>query len=209
MAVRNIFLTFAAVKRLNSVSSFVLKAAIRVKYLTGIQVRFSISSHTNRFRGHPDFDMCPDAKNKVFMERILRKLFLLLFIVLASTKTFAETDNAAGAQFDWNPVMDAIIQVESSGNSKAVSGNSCGAMQITPILVKECNDILKKRKSKKRFKLSDRFNVAKSKEMFLIFQSFHNPLNNVEQAIRSWNGGLRYSVKGTQRYFNKVMELLK
>ena len=99
--------------------------------------------------------------------------------------------------------------MESKGNPPAVSGNSCGAMQITPIMVAECNNILKKRKSKKRFTLADRFNVAKSKEMFILFQSFHNPKNNVEQAIRSWNGGMRYTVRGTQRYFNKVMKYLK
>ena len=40
--------------------------------------------------------------------------------------------------------MEAIIQVESGGNAKAISGNSVGAMQITPILVKDCNAILKK-----------------------------------------------------------------
>ncbi len=105
--------------------------------------------------------------------------------------------------------MDAIIEVESEGDPKAVSGNSCGAMQITPILVKECNNILKKLKSKKRFKLSDRFNVAKSKEMFILIQSQHNPQNNVEKAIRSWNGGPKYSIRGTQKYYNKVMKLLK
>ena len=105
--------------------------------------------------------------------------------------------------------MDAIIEVESEGDPKAVSGNSCGAMQITPILVKECNNILKKLKSKKRFKLSDRFNVAKSKEMFILIQSQYNPQNNVEKAIRSWNGGPKYSVRGTQKYYNKVMKLLK
>lgn len=122
---------------------------------------------------------------------------------------FAVTNGKKSSKFDWNPVMDAIIQVESEGNPKAVSGNSCGAMQITPILVKECNEILKRRNSKKRYKLSDRFNVAKSKEMFVLFQSFYNQDNNVEQAIRSWNGGMNYSVRGTQRYFNKVMKLLK
>lgn len=105
--------------------------------------------------------------------------------------------------------MEAIIEVESEGNPKAVSGNSCGAMQITPILVKECNDILKKQKSKKRFKLSDRFNVGKSKEMFVLIQAHHNPENNVEKAIRSWNGGPRYSIRGTQKYLNKVMSILK
>lgn len=143
------------------------------------------------------------------MERILRKVLVLLFVFTANLYAFAENNETQSPQFDWNPVMDAIIQVESEGNPKAVSGNSCGAMQITPILVRECNNILKRRKSKKRFKLSDRFNVAKSKEMFILFQSVHNPRNSIEQAIRSWNGGLRYSIKGTQRYFNKVMNLLK
>lgn len=118
-------------------------------------------------------------------------------------------EDANSKKIDWNPVMDAIIKVESEGNPRAVSGNSCGAMQITPILVKECNNILKKRKSKKRYKLSDRFSVSKSKEMFLLFQSFYNPLCDVEKAIRSWNGGINYTVKGTQRYFNKVMKNLR
>jgi len=112
-------------------------------------------------------------------------------------------------KIDWEPVMEAIIQVESRGNKNAVSGNSVGAMQITPILVAECNQILKKRKSKKKFKLSDRFSIAKSKEMFLLIQSAHNPLNNIEQAIRSWNGGLNYSARRTQRYFEKVMKALR
>ena len=105
--------------------------------------------------------------------------------------------------------MEAIIQVESEGDPKAVSGNSCGAMQITPILVKECNNILKKRNMKKRYTLNDRFSLEKSKEMFLLIQSHHNPSNNVEKAIRSWNGGMRYSVKRTQRYYNKVKKNLK
>lgn len=143
------------------------------------------------------------------MEKVLRNVFLLFFVWMANTCVLAGENESKGSSFNWNPVMDAIIQVESEGNPKAASGNSCGAMQITPICVRECNNILKKRKSKKRFKLSDRFNVAKSKEMFVLIQSFHNPMNNVEKAIRSWNGGQHYSIRATQRYFNKVMKLLK
>ena len=45
--------------------------------------------------------------------------------------------------YDWDPLMDAITHVESRGDSRAVSGRSCGAMQITPILVQQCNIILK------------------------------------------------------------------
>lgn len=142
------------------------------------------------------------------MNRILKRTFLLLLVCAAGLVAHAEDDGAESSTFNWEPVMDAIIQVESSGNPKAVSGNSCGAMQITPILVRECNNILKKRKSKKRYRLSDRFNVEKSKEMFKLFQSQYNPLSSVEQAIRAWNGGLRYTLKGTQKYYEKVMKLL-
>ena len=105
--------------------------------------------------------------------------------------------------------MDAIIEVESNGNKHAKNGNQIGAMQITPILVADCNEILKQRKSAKRFKLSDRFSIAKSKEMFLLIQSWYNPKNNVERAIRLWNGGVNYSIKGTQRYYEKVLKAMK
>ena len=111
--------------------------------------------------------------------------------------------------FDWNPVIDAIIQVESNGNHHAKNGKQVGAMQITPILVADCNEILKKRNSSKRYQLSDRLNISKSKEMFLLIQSWYNPRNNVEQAIRSWNGGVKYSIKGTQRYYEKVLRAMK
>ena len=111
--------------------------------------------------------------------------------------------------FDWDPIMDAIIEVESGGDANAVSGKSVGAMQITPILVKECNNILQQKNSKKRYTLADRYSVEKSKEMFLLIQSHHNPANNIEKAIRLWNGGANYSVKATTRYYRKVMSKMK
>ena len=124
-------------------------------------------------------------------------------------KATADSEAVKTENFDWEPVMKAIVQVESEGNTRAVKGNSCGAMQITPILVAECNNILKKRNSKKRYTLRDRFSLEKSKEMFLLMQSQFNPLNDIEKAIRSWNGGNKYSVKRTQRYFEKVMKCLR
>ena len=143
----------------------------------------------------------------------LFKVVLLVVCLLGANpvmgaETAVETETASTEDFDWEPVMQAIIQVESEGNAKAVKGNSCGAMQITPILVAECNQILKKRNSKKRFTLRDRFSLAKSKEMFELIHSYFNPLNDIERAIRSWNGGNKYSVKRTQRYFEKVMKHL-
>jgi hypothetical protein len=147
------------------------------------------------------------------MIQIIKKAGLsLMALMLLSTAAMAGTHGVKSAKtsgFNWDPVMDAIIQVESGGNTKAVSGNSVGAMQITPILVKDCNDILKKRKSKLRYTLADRYSLKKSKEMFLLIQSFHNPENNVEKAIRAWNGGPKYSVRATNRYFKKVMNEMK
>ena len=129
----------------------------------------------------------------------------MTFILAAAT---GQAQSRKASSFNWNPVMDAIIQVESEGNPRAVSGNSVGAMQITPILVRECNNILKQRKSKKQFTMADRYSVAKSKEMFLLIQSRYNPANDVEKAIRIWNGGNNYSVRATNGYYKKVMRQL-
>lgn len=140
---------------------------------------------------------------------LMVSILMLTFNVDAASAAAMFKNDVSSNEFDWNPVMEAIIQVESEGNPRAKSGNSVGVMQITPILVAECNKILKRKNSKKRYKLSDRYSISKSKEMFLLMQSVYNPLNSIEQAIRAWNGGNHYSVKRTQRYFEKVMKLLK
>ena len=134
-----------------------------------------------------------------------------MILMLAPINASAGTKGKKSSRFDWNPVIDAIIEVESEGKADAVdkSGKSCGIMQITPILVKECNRILELKKSSKRYTMQDRFSVKKSKEMFLLFQSFYNPKNSVELAIRSWNGGMNYTKRGTQKYFEKVMSKMK
>ena len=134
-----------------------------------------------------------------------------IVLMLVPVKALAGSKEKQRSKFDWSPVISAIIQVESEGKSDAVDkdGKSCGILQITPILVKECNRILKLRKNKMRYGMDDRFSVSKSKEMFLLYQSFYNPSNNVEFAIRSWNGGSNYSRRATQRYFEKVMSHMK
>ncbi|WP_281723775.1 lytic transglycosylase domain-containing protein [Hoylesella shahii] len=145
------------------------------------------------------------------MERSKRIVFLC-FTILSLLPGFAHAtkneDNVANSNFSWEPVMEAIIQVESGGNRFAKSGKSVGPMQITPICVKEVNLYLKQLNIKKAYTLKDRFSVEKSKEIFLLIQKRHNPKNNVERAIRAWNGGLKYCKKGTQRYYEKVTRLM-
>ncbi|MBO6032418.1 MAG: lytic transglycosylase domain-containing protein [Prevotella sp.] len=143
-----------------------------------------------------------------FFKKVSVSLVTLL-IALTATAGDDEKSTTKTSGFNWNPVMDAIIQVESEGNPKAVSGNSVGVMQITPILVKDCNGILKRQKSKKRYTMEDRYSVAKSKEMFLIIQKYYNPENNIEKAIRLWNGGVKYTKRATNRYYKKVLARMK
>ena len=140
-----------------------------------------------------------------FFKKASLSLMALMMVSLSAWAGGNVKKSTKKLSFDWTPVMEAIMKVESEGNPKAVSGNSVGAMQITPILVKECNEILSKRKSKKRYTLADRYSVEKSKEMFLLIQSYFNPENNVEKAIRSWNGGRSYGIRATNRYYRKVM----
>ena len=143
------------------------------------------------------------------IKKVSVSLMALTFTLIASAGGGNVKSSTKTSGFDWNPVMDAIIQVESEGNPNAVSGKSVGAMQITPILVKDCNDILKRQKSKKRYTMDDRYSVAKSKEMFLIIQKYYNPENNIEKAIRLWNGGVKYTTRATNRYYKKVLAKMK
>ena len=116
------------------------------------------------------------------MERLKRIVFLC-FTILSLLPGIAHAtmneDNTVNNSVNWEPVMDAIIQVESGGNRFARSGKSVGAMQITPICVKEVNLYLKQLNIKKAYTLKDRFSVQKSKEIFLLIQKRHNPQNNM------------------------------
>lgn len=115
--------------------------------------------------------------------------------------------------YDWAKVMNAIIQVESSGNPKAYNpnGDCVGVLQITKILVRETNNILKEKNIQKKYTYEDRWDAEKSKEMFIIIQEHHNPEHNIEKAIKCWNcGGFYLKNNGWKNksigYYNKVMK---
>lgn len=110
---------------------------------------------------------------------------------------------------DWSKVLKGIAYVESKNNPRAVCGDQVGLLQIRPILVRDCNRILAKRGSTKRFSLKDRYSASKSREMFVLYQSHYNPKGNVERAIRLWNGGSGYTISGTQKYYVKVKKAMK
>lgn len=127
----------------------------------------------------------------------------MCLFVFFGLRTYSQ--NEAQLMNYWTPIMNAIIQVESGGNPNAVGGSSVGILQITPVCVKQCNIILKAKGSTKRYTMNDRYSIEKSKEMFILIQESYNKERNMERAIRLWNGGPGYTIKGTQNYFNKVM----
>lgn len=105
----------------------------------------------------------------------------------------------------WEPVITAVAKVESGCNPKAVSksGVYVGYLQISPVVVYECNNILKK----KVYTLNDRYDIQKSKEMFVLIQSKYNTTKDFVKGIRIWNGGPKgHTNKKTLGYCNKVLK---
>ena len=69
------------------------------------------------------------------------KIVLLIFSVLMFIPMYccgAEQKENAN-EIDWNPVMEAIIQVESKGNSRAKSGSSVGCLLYTSPSPRDCS----------------------------------------------------------------------
>lgn len=109
-----------------------------------------------------------------------------------------------GHDYDWELFTQALIWVESKGDSNAVGSNSdVGVLQITPILVEDCNRILKY----EAFTLEDRPDSLKSVEMFNVIQDHYNPQRDYHWALKLWNSGapLSYHRKVMDR-FNEIKE---
>ncbi len=144
------------------------------------------------------------------MRKIKTILLVFVMIMMMPKTAYSQTENEVQK---WERVINAIIMVESGGNPKAHNphGDCAGILQITPVLVKECNILLKRQNSKKRYTLSDRYDVKKSKEMFVIIQEHFNPEMNIEKAIKCWNcGGFNLKNNGWKYksvgYYKKVMK---
>ena len=76
----------------------------------------------------------------------MRKYFILLLLTFFSINSFSETNDTK--VYDWDKVINALIEVESKGDEKAVSKNKkfVGILQISTILVDDCNRIIGEKK---------------------------------------------------------------
>lgn len=139
-------------------------------------------------------------------KNFLKKLAIIIVFGLNMNITYAQSTTS----FDYTNVINAIGTVESGMNDNAKNGIHAGFLQISPILVKECNNILKEKGETKRYTNNDRYNHQKSIEMFILIQEKYNPTHNVEAMIRLWNGGpgWKKNPSKTNRYYKKVKEKL-
>ena len=87
---------------------------------------------------------------------------------------------------EWNDLIWSIAQHESKQNANARNGQYLGILQISPVLVNECNKIAGYRK----FTNADRASREKSIEMFNTIQGRYNPHRDMNLAVRLWGAGL-------------------
>lgn len=149
----------------------------------------------------------------------MRRFFSIFLILICFSVSLGATQRDVvnpqiatenSSEFDWMPIINAIIQVESKGQPHVVSkdGKCVGVLQIQKVVVDDCNQYLSyyMKSNQKLFTYDDRYDKEKSIEMFILIQKRYNKTNNIEKAIRIWNGGCNYSVEKTQKYYDKVIE---
>lgn len=140
----------------------------------------------------------------------MKKLFVLLmlsftFIFASYSQKYEKIGEKErieiGYKHDLSNLLKGIIYVESQGNCNAISksGKCVGILQITPILVKDCNRII----GKKKYTLHDRLNKSKSIEMFYIIQKHYNKEGDIRKGAYIWRGG---NVNENKDYYQKVKE---
>ena len=136
----------------------------------------------------------------------MKKLLVLVLMtisIVAAAKSTPEVD----LQKKWGTVIQAIAMVESECQPNRVSRNGLyvGYLQISEILVRECNRIV----GYEKYTYADRYDKQKSIDMFIDFQERYNPEGNLEKAIRLWNSGdLKCMTRKarTEGYYQRVMK---
>jgi hypothetical protein len=130
----------------------------------------------------------------------MKRLFIGMLIALSGWSASASNDSIIH-------LVEAMIYVESRGIDSAYreSELAVGCLQIRPVMVREVNRILQLWGSDIRYTLDDRWDRAKSIEMFFVVYQYYHSESTLEQIARCWNGGpngMKY--KQTKNYWNAV-----
>lgn len=134
------------------------------------------------------------------MRKIIVVSILSLFPLLVSdarVPTISDKKEAMD-RVAWERLVHAICMVESGcdDNAKNKTSSACGRFQMLKVYVDEVNRI----KGKHLYSYRDRFDPVKSREMFEIYQSRHNPTKDIDKAIVLHRG------KKVKSYIRKVKQ---
>lgn len=102
-------------------------------------------------------------------------------------------------------VLLSIMEEESRFQPDVInkSENAVGLLQIRPIMIREVNRLI----GEERFTNTDRKDLYKSVEIFVIYQNHFNPEWDLEKAARLWNGGRNgMNKRATIEYAKRVEE---
>lgn len=131
--------------------------------------------------------------------------FLTLILLLFTLNSYSQDLSRYTPQ----QVLDAIIEVESTTGKNTYNRNepeAVGILQQYPIYVQDVNRII----GQDLYKLSDRNDPVKAKQMFWIYQQFYNPTFDREKIIRIHCGGPDgWKQDCTLKYFELVKKQLK
>lgn len=133
------------------------------------------------------------------MKQTILSLSLLAFI---STQSMWYDKQAIEQPIQIDTLLNAVMAVESNFDTMAYNAkeNAVGVLQIRPIMVREVNRLL----GEDKYTLKDRWNKAKSIEMFNVIRS-HTKNPTDEMIARNWNGGWNgHKKQSTLKYWNKV-----
>ena len=128
------------------------------------------------------------------------RLFFIFLLLINQATSSVEVVRVSLKPAIEDSLIAAIIYVESRGDSMAYNKreDAVGVLQIRPIMLREVNRLL----GYNKYKLSDRWNIAKSKEMFNIVKANLKGASD-EKLSRTWNGGYKEK-KATLKYWAKV-----
>jgi len=134
----------------------------------------------------------------------MKKIILTLLLCFIPLFINAQTQHYSN---NWEKLIWAIEQHESKHieTVKSSNGKYWGCLQISEVLVRECNKIV----GHNKYTYADRLNRKKSHEIFNIIQNRYNPKHDFCLAVRLWAVGLsalRNSRAGMQTY-HKVMAI--
>lgn len=141
---------------------------------------------------------------------------MIVFVVIASfVSVDAKPCKKSVKKMEFENLINALIEVESSGNVKAIgdNGKAKGCLQIWDVVIKDVNQFYKTKYTSK-----DAFNKEKSKDIckkYLtywgkIYKSKHGIEPSIEIYAKIWNAGPEgYKNPKTISYWNRVKSVLR